>query len=126
MREYLVRDHDFVDVETPTLFRRTPGVRIGCCGTVPVCCTVSSRGLGQTVFVALYSPLCTLSVVAVSDRQTVFVGLYSLLCTLSEVAVSDRQTVFVGLYSPLCTLSVVAVSDRVCLWDYTARSVHCQ
>ncbi|KAF0288861.1 Aspartate--tRNA(Asp/Asn) ligase [Amphibalanus amphitrite] len=25
IREYLVRDHDFVDIETPTLFRRTPG-----------------------------------------------------------------------------------------------------
>lgn len=27
MREYLVRHHNFVDIETPTLFRRTPGVR---------------------------------------------------------------------------------------------------
>lgn len=26
MREYLVRHHNFVDIETPTLFRRTPGV----------------------------------------------------------------------------------------------------
>ena len=26
MREFLVRRHGFVDVETPTLFRRTPGV----------------------------------------------------------------------------------------------------
>lgn len=27
MREFLVRHHCFVDIETPTLFRRTPGVR---------------------------------------------------------------------------------------------------
>jgi aspartyl-tRNA synthetase len=27
MREFLVRHHGFVDIETPTLFRRTPGVR---------------------------------------------------------------------------------------------------
>ena len=28
MREYLVRQHGFVDIETPTLFKRTPGVMI--------------------------------------------------------------------------------------------------
>ena len=26
MREFLIRQHGFVDVETPTLFKRTPGV----------------------------------------------------------------------------------------------------
>ncbi|KZR96366.1 Aspartyl-tRNA synthetase, partial [Daphnia magna] len=25
MREFLIRSHGFVDIETPTLFRRTPG-----------------------------------------------------------------------------------------------------
>lgn len=28
MREFLVKHHGFVDIETPTLFRRTPGVSI--------------------------------------------------------------------------------------------------
>ena len=26
VREFLVKQHGFVDIETPTLFRRTPGV----------------------------------------------------------------------------------------------------